>query len=209
VAADHGDGDHRLDDVRPASGARGSRVVHVTRRRAIIGGVALAVLIATFAAGRYSRSPTVVTRDVVKTQTVEVEKVRTVTVHDVAEAKDSAEKVRTVTVTKYRWMPGGITEAETTTRAATDTDTHETKQAHTSGTQDRAVDVRTTTVELHTVTPVRPRWSVSLMPGAQLFGSKASRCSGRSCSGRPSSTGSLGRYRWGFTRARPGRPASR
>lgn len=145
----------------------------MTRRRAIIGGVALAVLIATFAAGRYSRSPTVVTRDVVKTQTVEVEKVRTVTVHDVAEAKATEAKVRTITVTRYRWMPGGITEAETTTRAATDTDTHETKQAHAGATQDRAVDVRTTTVELHTSTPVRPRWSVSLMPGAQLLGSKA------------------------------------
>jgi hypothetical protein len=143
------------------------------KSHAIIAGAALAALLAAFLCGRYSRAPQVVTKDVVRTQTVEVEKVRTVTVHDVAEAKDSAEKVRTVVVTKYRWMPGGITEAETTTRAATDTDTHETKQAHTSGTQDRAVDVRTTTVELRTVTPVRPRWSVSLMPGAQLFGSKA------------------------------------
>lgn len=141
----------------------------MTRRRAIIASAALAVLLATFLAGRLSAPQRVVTKDVVRTQTVEVEKVRTVTVHDVAEAK--AAEVRTVTVTKYRWLPGGITEADTTTTKQADT--HETKQAHASGTQDRAVDVRTTTVELHTVTPVRPRWSVSLMPGAQLFGSKA------------------------------------
>jgi hypothetical protein len=144
-----------------------------TRRWLIASAAGLAVLCATFLAGRALAPAKVVTRDVVKTQTVEVEKVRTVTVHDVAEAKAAEEKVRTVTVTKYRWMPGGITEAETTTRAATDTATHETKQAHAGATQDRAVDVRTTTVELHTSTPVRPRWSVSLMPGAQLLGSKA------------------------------------
>jgi hypothetical protein len=133
----------------------------------------LVVLLATFAAGRYSRAPQVVTKDVVRTQTVEVEKVRTVTVHDVAEAKAAEEKVRTVTVTKYRWMPGGITEAETTTRAATDTATHETKQAHAGATQDRAVDVRTLTVETHTSTPGRPAWSVSLMPGYQWHGTPA------------------------------------
>jgi hypothetical protein len=125
----------------------------------------LVALVAMFLGGRYSRAPQVVTKDVVRTQTVEVEKVHTVTVHDVAEAKEQAEKVRTVTVTKYRWMPGGITEAETTTRAATDTSAHETKQARTSGTQDRAVDVRTQTIELHTSTPVRPLWSFGVSGG--------------------------------------------
>ncbi len=145
----------------------------MTRRRAIIAGAALAVLLVAFLGGRYSRTPQVVTVDKVRTETVQVERLKTVTVHDVAEAKAVEAKVRTITVTRYRWMPGGITEAETTTRAATDMDTHETKQAHASGTQDRAVDVRTQTVELHTATPVRPNWSVSLMPGAQLFGSKA------------------------------------
>jgi hypothetical protein len=145
----------------------------MTRRRAIIAGAALAALLVAFLGGRYSRAPQVVTVDKVRTQTVEVEKIHTVTVHDVAEAKDAAEKVRTVTVTRYRWMPGGITEAETTTRAATDTDTHETKQAHATVTKDRAVDVRTTTIELHTVTPVRPRWSVSLMPGVDLRGASS------------------------------------
>ncbi len=133
----------------------------------------LVVLLATFAAGRYSRAPQVVTKDVVRTQTVEVEKIHTVTVHDVAEAKAAEEKVRTVTVTKYRWMPGGITEAEATTRAATDTATHETRQARTQATQDVAHDARTTVVELHTSTPVRPSWSVSLMPGYQWHGTPA------------------------------------
>jgi hypothetical protein len=140
----------------------------VTRTRAIIAGAALAVLVAAFLAGRYSRAERVVTVDKVVTQTQTVEKVRTITVHDVAEAK--AAEVRTVTVTKYRWLPGGITEAEaTTTRQA---DTHETKQAHAVATQDRAVDVRAQTVELHTVerVPVLPQWSVSVMPGVDLRG---------------------------------------
>jgi len=102
-----------------------------------------------------------------------VEKVRTVTVRDVVHAKAEEAKVRTVTVTKWRWLPGGVVEADATTTKQADTDTHETKQAHAGATKDRAVDVRTTTVELHTSTPVRPNWSISLMPGAQLFGSKA------------------------------------
>jgi hypothetical protein len=130
----------------------------------------LVVLLATFAAGRYSRAPQVVTKDVVRTQTVEVEKVLTVTVHDVAEAKSAEEKVRTITVTKYRWMPGGITEAETTTRAATDTATHETKQASTKVEKQADASRSTTVVELHTSTPVRHSWSLSLMPGYQWHG---------------------------------------
>jgi peroxiredoxin len=142
----------------------------VTRRNAIIAGAALAVLVAAFLGGRYSRTPQVVTKDVVRTQTVEAEKVRTVTVHDVVQAKAAEEKVRTITVTRYRWMPGGITEAETTTRAATDTATHETKQASTKVEKQADASRSDTVVELHTSTAVRPSWSLSLMPGYQWHG---------------------------------------
>jgi hypothetical protein len=141
-----------------------------TRRWLVASAAGLAVLCATFLAGRALAPAKVVTRDVVKTQTVEVEKVRTVTVHDVAEAKAAEEKVRTITVTRYRWMPGGITEAETTTRAATDTATHETKQASTKVEKQADASRSDTVVELHTSTAVRPSWSLSLMPGYQWHG---------------------------------------
>jgi hypothetical protein len=147
--------------------------VTTARRWLIASAAGLAVLCATFLAGRALAPAKVVTKDVVRTQTVEVEKIKTVTVHDVAEAKAAEEKVRTVTVTKYRWLPGGVTEAETTTRAATDTATHETKQARTQAIQDVAHEARSTTVELHTVTPVRPSWSLSVMPGYQWHGTPA------------------------------------
>ncbi len=137
----------------------------MNRRNAIIGGTALAVLLATFLAGRYSRAPQVVTKDVVRTQTVEVEHVKTVTVHDVAEAKAAEEKVRTVTVTKYRWLPGGVTEAETTTTRAKDSDSHETKQASTKVEKQADASRSATVVELHTSTPVRPTWSFGVSGG--------------------------------------------
>ena len=140
------------------------------RTKCYAGAGASALLVAVFLAGRYSRAPQerIVTKDVVRTQVQTVEKVRTVTVHDQAEAK--AAEVRTVTVTKYRWLPGGITEAEATTTKATDT--HETKQAHAGATQDTAKASQATTVELHTVerVPVLPQWHVSVMPGIDLRG---------------------------------------
>ena len=137
------------------------------------GAAGIAVLAATFLAGRYSRAPQVVTRDVVKVQTVEVEKLKTVTVHDVAQAKSEEAKVRTVTVTKYRWLPGHVVEAEVVTTKQADTSARETREAHAGATQDVARDVRTTATETHTTEPARPAWSVSLMPGAQLAGAKA------------------------------------
>jgi hypothetical protein len=129
--------------------------------------------LAAFLAGRYSRAPQerVVTKDKIVTQVQTVEKIRTVTVHDVAEAK--AAEVRTVTVTKYRWLPGGGAEAETTTTKQADT--HETKLAHAGATQEAAKASRAATVELHTVerVPVLPQWSVSLMPGVDLRGNSS------------------------------------
>ncbi len=142
----------------------------VKRTWLIASAAGLVVLLGTFAAGRYSRAPQVVTKDVVRTQTVEVEKVHTVTVHDVAEAKAAETQVRTVTVTKYRWLPGGITEAEATTTKQADTATQQTRQARTQASQDVAHEAKTVTVELHTSTPMRPAWSVSLMPGYQWHG---------------------------------------
>jgi hypothetical protein len=139
----------------------------------VIAGAALAALLVAFLGGRYSRAPQVVTKDVVRTQTVEVEKVRTVEVHDSQSAVAQEAKVNTVTVVKYRWLPGHVVEAESTTTKQADTDTHETKQAHAGATKESASMTQQTVIETHTSTSARPRWSVSLMPGAQLFGAKA------------------------------------
>ncbi len=141
-----------------------------TKRWFVASAAGLAVLLATFWAGRAMAPAKVVTVDKVRTETQVVEKVKTVTVHDVIQAKAEEATVRTVVVTRTRWLPGGGAETESTATTATDTATHETKQAHAGATQDRAADVRTQTVETHTSTSVRPQWSLSLMPGYQWHG---------------------------------------
>lgn len=134
--------------------------------------VAVVLVLLAFLAGRLSAPQRVVTRDVVRTQTVEVEKIRTVEVHDQVEAKEAAERVRTVTVTRWRWLPGGGTEAETTTTRAADTTARQTKQERASATTETAKATQATTVELHTVerVPVLPQWSIAVMPGVDLRG---------------------------------------
>lgn len=145
------------------------------KRNGIIGGIGLALFLAGMLLGRRSRPERIVTRDVVRTQTVEVEKVRTVTVHDQVEAKAVEAKVRTVTVTKWRWLPGGVAEAEQVTRAATDTASRETSTEHAVATTDASKQLQTLTVTEHLVEvqAARPKWSVTLMPGVDLRGASS------------------------------------
>ena len=134
-----------------------------------IGAGALAALLGSFAAGRYTAKPQVVTKTEVRTDVQYRDVVHTQLVHDVQTVHDVATK--TVTVTQWKTAPGGV--VTVTQQATTDRAAETKRQDHAQGTRDEAVASHAQTVELRTVTPVRPAWSVSLMPGAQLLGSKA------------------------------------
>jgi hypothetical protein len=160
-----------------------------THTRAIVGaGVsALAVLVAAFLAGRAS-APQAAVKDT-RTATIATQEVS----HSASSAhveaiahKTSAADVETKTVTVVKWLPAapskaGCPELPAHVEQETTTETHAVT-ARTADTQraavvakrqDQRVATQQTVVELHTSTPARPTWSGALMPGAQLFGSKA------------------------------------
>ena len=93
-----------------------------------------------------------------------------------ATSKDSlqVQAVRTVTVVKTRWLPGGVVEKEATTTAAKDTTATEAKRENTHRTIDSEAQKATVTELTKTATvDARPNWSVSLLPGVQFAGEKA------------------------------------
>jgi hypothetical protein len=132
--------------------------------RPVLAGAALAALVAGFLTGRYSRSPQVVTKDVVRVETRDV--VKTQVVHDVQTVHDVEIKLRTVT--RWQTSPGGVTTV--VQEVARDTQAETKRATHVDAKQDR--DTQQTVVELHTA-DARPSWSVAVLPGIQFAGARA------------------------------------
>ena len=121
------------------------------------------------AIGRYSRSPNVVTRDVVRTEVQYRDRVQTQIVHDVQTVHDVATQVRTVTVTKWAKAPDGSPVVTQETHAEQDRQAETKAQGHTQAQQQRETDVHQVTVETHVV-EARPAWSASVLAGGRLGG---------------------------------------
>lgn len=129
---------------------------------------------AAFLAGRFSRSERVVTKDVVHVEQKIEYRDRVVTQTAKVASVDQAAQIRTVTVVKTRWLPGGAVEKEQTTTLAKDTDRHEAKQESTQATRDVLATKDLRLDETHaTERTERPGWSLALLPGYQFAGSKA------------------------------------
>jgi hypothetical protein len=160
-----------------------------TRRWILASAVGVAVLLATFLAGRYSAAPPpVATKDTVKAQASEQSSAKSAsTAHVEAIAHEEAKAdTDAKTHTIIRWLPAvpaangcpavpAHVEQETTTEthAATTRTADKRRASNVAAKQEQQASAQQTVVELHTSTPVRPPWSVALMPGAQIFGSKA------------------------------------
>jgi hypothetical protein len=164
----------------------------VTRRRAILAGAALTVLLVAFLAGRYSR-PSVATKDEIRTVTdtksaeqltvalAELDRTR----KELAtwQARASSAESHVNTVVKWKYLPGGVVEIEKATtkdahqEASSQGGTHETtdttKNVDMKLHRDVVVQEHQTVVELHTSTPVRPKWSAAVLLGAQRSNEKA------------------------------------
>jgi hypothetical protein len=136
----------------------------MTRQRLILAVAALLALVGSFGVGRYSRAPSVVTKDVVRVEIRDV--IKTQVVHDVQTVHDTETKLRTVT--RWQTTPGGVTTV--VQEVARDTQAETKRADHIDAKQDR--ETQQTSVTVHTV-DARPTWSVSLMPGAQLAGARA------------------------------------
>lgn len=144
-------------------------MMSTTKRWFVASGAGLAVLLATFWAGRAMGPGKVVTRDVVKTQVQVVEKVVERVVHDVATVHDV--QTRTVTVTKWAKAPDGtpVVTQETHQERASEAKT----AARTQATRDATASSQQTSLTIHETIPMRPSWSLSIQPGVQFFGEKA------------------------------------
>lgn len=124
--------------------------------------------------GRFTVHPRVETVEKVKYQDRTVWKDRIVEAKASSDDTSKVKAVRTVTVVKTRWLPGGVVEKEATTTAAKDTTATEAKRENTHRTIDSEAQKATVTEMTKTVTvDARPNWSVSLMPGIQFAGEKA------------------------------------
>src|ERR1041385_6392790 len=161
----------------------------MTRRRALIAGGGMAVFLAAFLAGRWTAHPpaAVVSDSKASTAASQASASSATAAHVEAIAHESATgDVDTKATTTRKWFPAvpaksGCPELPAHVEETTTTETHAVtartadKQRSSVATkkQEQQSATRQTVVELHTVTPVRPAWSVSLMPGAQLFGTKA------------------------------------
>lgn len=124
--------------------------------------------------GRFTAHARVETVEKVRVDEKVVFKDRIVDAKASSDDTSKVQAVRTVTVVKTRWLPGGVVEKEATTTAAKDTAATEAKRATTNVTTERAVDSqRIQDVYRTTIVDNRPNWSVSLMPGVQFAGEKA------------------------------------
>ena len=124
--------------------------------------------------GRFTAHPRVETVEKVRVDEKVVYRDRIVEAKASSDDTAKVQAVRTVTVVKTRWLPGGVVEKEATTTAAKDTTATEAKRATTNVTTERAVDSqRIQDVYRTTIVDNRPNWSVSLMPGVQFAGEKA------------------------------------
>lgn len=161
--------------------------VTTTSRWILASAAGLTVLLATFLAGR-ATAPVPAVKDTRKVEASEqshATSASTARVEAVAheEAKaDTDAKTHTV----IRWLPAvpaangcpalpAHVEQETTTEthAATTHTADKRRASNVAAKQEQQASAQQSVVELHTSTPVRPAWSVSLMPGAQVLGSKA------------------------------------
>src|ERR1041385_3269069 len=161
----------------------------MTRRRALIAGGGMAVFLAAFLAGRWTAPPAaaVVSDSKASTAASQAFAKAASTGHVEAIAHESATgDVDTKATTTRKWFPAvpakaGCPELPAHVEETTTTETHaatprtaDTRRASVATKkQEQQSATQQTVVELRTVTPVRPRWSVSLMPGAQVFGTKA------------------------------------
>lgn len=158
-----------------------------TTVKAVVAGVSAVVL--AFLAGRYSR-PAVVVHDEKKTTVdTRVSDHLAVAEQEVAalksdlatwQARAVTAEAHTDVITKWRYLPGKV--IEITREAKTDSRSAEndtvgskatsaaTKQLSTNATGDHAEATRTQIVEVHTETPKKSSWGISLMPGYQWHG---------------------------------------
>lgn len=119
------------------------------------------------AIGRYSRSPNVVTRDVVRTETQWKDREVVRVVHDVQTVHDV--QVQRHVVTQWRTGPDKVTTV--TQYLERDSQAETKRQDHTQGTKERQSEAHQATLETHT-TESRPNWSVSVLAGVQDGGKR-------------------------------------
>jgi hypothetical protein len=164
------------------------------RARGIAAAAIVLALVGSFGAGRYSRPAKVTERaeahatkdtaisDKLAIATAEVISLK----RDLAtwQARAASAESHTDVVTKWRYLPGKIVEVTQESRSDAKSEEHSTggSKATTASTKDLKASklsdheeaTHETVVTLHTrEVEDRPSWSVSLMPGYQIAGSKA------------------------------------
>jgi len=166
----------------------------LTRRRLILAGVVLLALAGSFGAGRVTGPPTRVldrseTHATADTRISDKLSIATAEVLDLKrdlatwQARAASAEAHTVTVTRWRTLPGGGTEVSQEARTDTKSEEHVqggTKDAvqaqrASDGTtkQEHEAEQHQTVVTLHTheVTDARPTWSAGLLVGLHRGGS--------------------------------------
>lgn len=145
------------------------------RKKLVMTGAAVALLLLSFAGGRYSRPARVELREhvVVKTETVEKivnhDVIQTQVIHDKAEARNVETRI------EWRTAPDGKPIVTQVTKDLTKTSEHtdDARQSVSDHKSDVSQTTKTESTKVSIVTNARPNWSASLMPGLDVRGAVA------------------------------------